>query len=363
MRDLLGQILELLPDQAVALARIIDRTGAGPRETGAAMAVTEQGRVLGSLSGGCVESAVLTTAGQVLLDGQASLERFAAADQLTVGLPCGGEIEVFVERLDHTDLPALRTLHTALDVHHPVAYATTLESTPDRKLLRPGDRTPWRGLDHDAAALLAAGHNGLIGAQECTPGLAERPRTFVQVFRSPARMILAGANDYTRALTVAAANLGYHVTVVDARETFTTPSRFPAADDVVVDWPHRYVEAEQSAGRIDERTVLCVLTHDPKFDVPLLASALRLPARGFIGALGSRRAHADRTTRLRESGLTEAEIACIRSPLGLDLNANTPEETAISILGQVLAERSGATAKPLAALDGPIHRRGDSARI
>ena len=363
MRDLLGQVLELLGDQAVALARIVDRTGAGPRETGAAMAMTGDGRVLGSLSGGCVESAVLAAAGQVLLDGRASLERFAAADELTVGLPCGGEIEVFVERLDRDDLPVLRALHSALDAHHPIAYATTLESTPDRRLLRPGDTAPWRGLDHDAAALLTAGHNGLIGAQDCTPAQAERPRTFVQVFRSPARMILAGANDYTRAMTVAAANLGYHVTVVDARETFTTPARFPAAHEVVVDWPHRYLEAENAAARVDDRTVVCVLTHDPKFDVPLLATALRLPAIGFLGALGSRRAHADRTARLRESGLSDAEIARVRSPLGLDLDAHTPAETAISILGQILAERSGATARPLTALDGPIHGPGESTEL
>ncbi|MGY0501363.1 XdhC family protein [Nocardia sp. FBN12] len=357
MRELLGTTLELLPDQAVALARIIDRTGAGPRETGAAMVVTGDGQVLGSLSGGCIESAVLHTAHQVLLDGRASLERFAAADEITVGLPCGGEIEVFVERLDNTDVPTLRALHSALEAHRPVAYATTLESTPDRRLLHPGDSHPWRGLDHDAAALLTAGHNGLIGAQDCTPAQADRPRTFVQVFRTPARMILAGANDYTRALAVTAATLGYHVTVVDARETFTTPARFPAADEVVVDWPHRYLEAEQAAGRIDARTVVCVLTHDPKFDVPLLASALRLPAVAFIGALGSRRAHADRTTRLRDAGLTDAETARVRSPLGLDLAAITPEETAISVLAQILADRANATAQPLANLDGPIHRR------
>ncbi|MFD3592022.1 XdhC family protein [Nocardia sp. NPDC058640] len=357
MRDLLGQVLELLPDQAVALARIVDRTGAGPRETGAAMVVTADGRVLGSLSGGCVESAVLTTAHQVLIDGQACLERFAAADELAVGLPCGGEIEVFVERLDHTDLPRLRALHTALAAHHPVAYATTLESTPDRKLLHPGDSHPWRGLDQDAAALLTAGHNGLIGAQDCTPAAADRPRTFVQVFHTPARMILAGANDYTRALSAAATTLGYHVTVVDARETFTTPTRFPAAHEVVVDWPHRYLEAEQAAARIDARTVVCVLTHDPKFDVPLLSSALRLPQVGFIGALGSRRAHTDRTTRLQEAGFTKLEIARVRSPLGLDIAAHTPEETAISILAQILADRGAATAQPLTTLTGPIHRR------
>ncbi|MFD3702744.1 XdhC family protein [Nocardia sp. NPDC058658] len=357
MRDLLGQVLELLPGQALALARIVDRTGAGPRETGSAMAVTGDGSVLGSLSGGCVESSVLATASQVLRDGHATLERFAAADEITVGLPCGGEIEVFVERLDHTDLPVLSALRLALVAHHPVAYATTLESTPDRKLLRPGDSHPWRGLDQDAAALLTAGHNGLIGAQDCTPAQSVRPRTFVQVFRAPARMILAGANDYTRALTVAASTLGYHVTVVDARETFTTPTRFPAADEVVVDWPHRYLDAEQAAGRIDARTVICVLTHDPKFDVPLLTSALRLPEVGFIGALGSRRAHTDRTNRLHEAGLAPRETARIRSPLGLDIAAHTPEESAISILAQILADRGNATAQPLSTLTGPIHRR------
>lgn len=357
MRDVLGQVLDLLADQPVALARIVDRTGASPRDVGAAMAVTADGRVIGSLSGGCVESAVLTTAVQVLSDGQSSLERFAAADELAVGLPCGGEIEVFVERLDHTDLPRLRELDAALTAHRPVAFATTLESAPDRKLLYPGHNAPWRDLDHDAAALLAAGNSGLIGAQDCTPAAATRPRTFVQVFRSPARMILAGANDYSRALTVAAAQLGYRVTVVDARETFTTPARFPAANEVVVDWPHRYLDAEHRAGRIDERTVVCVLTHDPKFDVPMLVSALRIPAIGFLGALGSRRAHADRDRRLREAGLSATEIARVRSPLGLDLGAHTPEETAISILAQVLAERGNASAQALSELTGPIHAR------
>lgn len=354
MRELLGPVLALLAAQPVALARIVDRTDAGPRETGAAMAVTGDGRVLGSLSGGCVEAAVLHTAGQVLRDGHASTERFAAADEFAVGLPCGGEIEVFVERLDHTAVPLLRELDAALTAHHPIALATTLESTPDRRLLTPEQPEPWRDLDCDAAALLAAGRHGIVGAQDCTPAAATRPRTFVQVFRSPARMILAGADDYTRALAAAATPLGYHVTVVDARETFTTPVRFPGAHEVVVDWPHRYLESEHRAGRLDHRTVVCVLTHDPKFDVPLLAAALPLPL-AFLGALGSRRAHADRTARLRESGCAPADIARIHSPLGLDLAAHTPEETAISILAEILATRTAATARPLADLDGPIH--------
>ncbi|MEV0331965.1 XdhC family protein [Nocardia sp. NPDC050717] len=390
MRELLEQVLGVLAHEPVALARIVDRTGAGPRETGAAMAVTADGRVIGSLSGGCVESSIVDTAGVVLRDGVASIERFAAADELAVGLPCGGEIEVFVERLDRTALPLLHALSTALRAGQAVAYATTLESAPDRALLyadrvepRRGlgrdagpprgeaavarepapDRqlvylgriAPWRALDKDVAALLGTGRNGLIGGQDGTPAVTARPRTFVQVFRSPARLILAGANDYTRALTVAAGRLGYHVTVVDARETFTTPARFPAADAVVVDWPHRYLDTEFRAGRIDDRTVVCVLTHDPKFDVPALVTAVRLPV-AFVGALGSRRAHDDRTRRLREAGLTDAETARIRSPLGLDLGAHTPDETAISILAQILADRAGATGHPLDTLDGPIHR-------
>ncbi|WP_336085781.1 XdhC family protein [Nocardia sp. SSK8] len=354
MRELLGPVLDLLTTQPVALARIVARTDAGPRETGAAMAVTGASRVLGSLSGGCVEAAVLHTARQVLRDGQASGERFAAADGFAVGLPCGGEVEIFVERLDHTAIPLLRELHDAVTAHRPVALATTLETMPDRKLLHPGDTAPWHGIDRDAAALLAAGRHGIIGAQDGTPAAATRPRTFVQVFHTPARMILAGADDYTRALAAAAAPLGFHVTVVDARETFCTPARFPAAHEVVIDWPHRYLANEYRAGRVDPRTVVCVLTHDPKFDVPLLTTAMPLPL-AFLGALGSRRAHADRVTRLRESGCTSADLARVHSPLGLDLAAHTPEETAISILAEILAARSHASARPLADLDGPIH--------
>uniref|UniRef100_UPI0024588D9D XdhC family protein n=1 Tax=Nocardia neocaledoniensis TaxID=236511 RepID=UPI0024588D9D len=160
MRELLEQVLELLPDGPVALARIVDRTGAGPRETGAAMAVTPDGLVIGSLSGGCVESSIMATADGVLRDGVASIERFAAADELAVGLPCGGEIEVFVERLDRTALPLLRALSTALRAGEAVAYATTLESAPDRALLYPDRVEPRRGLGQDAGPPPPGGGGG-----------------------------------------------------------------------------------------------------------------------------------------------------------------------------------------------------------
>ena len=149
--------------------------------------------------------------------------------------------------------------------------------------------------------------------------------------------------------------LGYRVTVCDARPVFATASRFPGANEVVVDWPHRYLEAEAAAGRIDSRTVITVLTHDPKFDVPVLEVALRLPEVGYIGAMGSRRTHDDRLARLREAGLTETELARMSSPIGLDLGARTPEETAVSIAAEMIAQHWGAGGSRLAERDGPIH--------
>lgn len=356
MRTMLEQLVLLAGRGPVALARIVDATGPGPRELGAAMVVTDS-EVFGSLSGGCVEAAVVESARAVLVSGHAVSDRFgyAEADGFAVGLTCGGEIEVFVERVDSTRLPALVAVRAAIEAGEPVSLATTLDAAPDWKLLRPGDAEPWRGVDRDARALLTAGRSGLVGSDECETVQAPRPRVFVQTFAAPARMILAGANDFVRALARTGRQLGYRITVVDARETFATPARFPSAHEVVVDWPHRYLAAEHVAGRIDHRTVVCVLTHDTKFDVPMLMAALAIEEIAFIGALGSRRTHHERTERLRAAGITNVQLSRLKSPLGLDLNAHTPDETAISIAAQILAERGGASARPLATTDGPIH--------
>jgi xanthine dehydrogenase accessory factor len=150
--------------------------------------------------------------------------------------------------------------------------------------------------------------------------------------------------------------LGYHVTVCDARPVFATRARFPGADEVVVDWPHRFL----AGAEVDARTVICVLTHDPKFDVPVLEVALRTPA-GYVGAMGSRRTHADRLERLRAIGLTEAELARLRSPIGLDLGARTPEETAVSIAAELIQLRWGGTGQALTSTDGRIHPETTSA--
>jgi xanthine dehydrogenase accessory factor len=170
-------------------------------------------------------------------------------------------------------------------------------------------------------------------------------------------MLVFGAIDYAAALVGMGKFLGYRVTVCDARAVMATPERFPNADEVVIEWPHRYLARTQTDGR----TVVCVLTHDPKFDVPLLVEALRRPL-GYLGALGSRRTHDERCRRLREAGLTAAEISRLRAPIGLDLGARTPEETAVSIAAEIVALRRSGSGRPLASTHGPIHHESDGTR-
>ncbi len=181
---------------------------------------------------------------------------------------------------------------------------------------------------------------------------------FVNSFEPPPRMLVFGAIDFAAAMARMGAYLGYEVTVCDARSVFATKTRFPEAHEVVVDWPHRYLTAEAEAGRIDPRTVITVLTHDPKFDVPVLEVALRLDV-AYVGAMGSRRTHEDRMRRLREIGMTDAELARLASPVGLDLGARTPEETAVSIAAEIIALRWGGSGRRLVDLDGPIHGEQD----
>jgi xanthine dehydrogenase accessory factor len=208
----------------------------------------------------------------------------------------------------------------------------------------------------DALGLLAVGHNGTLGYGPDGERRGEGMRVFVWAFAPRPRMLVFGAIDFAAAVARIGGFLGYHVTVCDARPVFATSSRFPGVDEVVVDWPHRYLEAEQEAGRIDQRTVIAVLTHDPKFDVPLLELALRLPEVAYVGAMGSRRTHDDRMARLREAGLTGEELARLSSPIGLDLGARTPEETAVSIAAEIIAGRWGGSGKRLGAGSDRIHR-------
>ncbi|MFI0899559.1 XdhC family protein [Streptomyces sp. NPDC020983] len=361
-----------------AVATVVAVSGSAPRPPGAALAVDADGTAVGSVSGGCVEADVYLLCQEVLAAGEGApplLRRYGYSDDdaFAVGLTCGGELDVLVQRVDPAARPELAAAFAAFAAGE-VAALTRVVAGPagllGRALLVRPDLRCEGGLGDarlDAAAaertraLLAAGRTGtfVIGADGSHCG---EPLTLLaESHAAPPRLLVFGACDFAAALVPAASLLGYRVTVCDARPAFTTPRRFPGADEVVVDRPDRYLGAEAAAGRLDARTAVCVLTHDARFDVPVLARALRLPL-GYVGAMGSRRTHADRTARLRAAGVPAAALARLRSPIGLDLGARTPQETALSITAEILACRTGAPGTPLTGASAPIHAPGGEPR-
>ncbi|WP_250033254.1 XdhC family protein [Paractinoplanes maris] len=363
MRDVLESLLAWWEaGEPVGLATVTATWSSAPRQPGAAMVVGPGGEVAGSVSGGCVEGAVYELCREVVETGTARTARFGVSDDdaFEVGLTCGGTIELLIERVDRESFPQLPELARAIAAGRPVALLTRvgdarhLVITPDgRDGTLGGDRVDDAATD-DGRGLLAAGRTGVLHYGPSGERRGEGLAVLVASFAPPARMLVFGATDHAAATARIGSFLGYHVTVCDARPVFATARRFPSADEVVVDWPHRYLTAEFEAGRIDERTVLCVLTHDPKFDVPVLEAALRLPV-AYIGAMGSRRTHDDRNKRLQEAGVTDAELGRLASPVGLDLGARTPEETAVSIAAEIVALRWGGTGARLTATAGRIH--------
>ena len=364
----------------VAIARVIDIEGSAPREPGAAMAVSEDGEVAGSVSGGCVETALVADALDVLASGRAHIAAFGYSDDeaFAVGLTCGGTIRVYVEPVGDGGMAAeiLEALRGHLAAQLPVALATVLETNADEAadqgdcapaagatmLVRSGGETTGslgiRELD-DAVRRDVLGHleAGTTAIRRYGPrGEASRQdlAVFVETFAPPPRMVIFGAVDFTAALAKVAKILGYRVIVCDARPVFATPARFPMADEVVVDWPDRYLAT--IGATLGARDAVCVLAHDPKFDVPAVVGALATRV-GYIGAMGSRRTAADREKRLREAGVGDKELARVMAPIGLDIGAVTPEETAISICAEIVTRRSGdRSGSPLRTTDGPIHR-------
>jgi xanthine dehydrogenase accessory factor len=350
------------------VATVVGTYRSAPRQPGASMLVGPGGEAVGSVSGGCVEGAVYELGQQVLADGRPVLQRYGVSDDdaFAVGLTCGGIIDLFVEKVNRETFPQLGDVAQAIAKEQPVAVATVVTGPPDRlgtRLVVWPDRvdgsTGSARLDDavrdDVRGLLDAGRNATLHYGVDGQRRGEGLDVFVESFAPPPRMIVFGAIDFAAAVAKIGSFLGYRVTVCDARPVFATASRFPGANEVVVEWPHRYLAAEAAAGRIDGRTVLCVLTHDPKFDVPLLEVALRLPEVAYIGAMGSRRTHDDRRERLLERGVTEAELARMSSPIGLDLGARTPEETAVSIAAEMIATHWGGAGSRLADREGPIH--------
>ncbi|MGP3991879.1 XdhC family protein [Streptomyces sp. 3N207] len=359
-----------------AVATVVATNGSAPRQPGAALAVSADGTAIGSVSGGCVEGAVYELCQQSLQSGEAALERFGYSDDdaFSTGLTCGGGIDILVtpvrtggspvDSVNRETLAAalaavvvgeaaavariiqgpMQLMGRALHLRCDGSYAGTLGSHPELDRAAAGE----------ARALLDAGRTATveIGADSSHCG---RPIVLlVESSVPPPRMIIFGAIDFASALAQVGKFLNCHVTVCDARPVFATAQRFPTADEIVVDWPHRYLDSQ----KLDGRAVLCVLTHDAKFDVPLLQRALKLPA-AYIGAMGSRRTHLDRLDRLHEVGVTELELARLRSPIGLDLGAHTPEETALSIAAEIVADRRGGSGIPLTGAHTTIHH-GDT---
>ncbi|WP_405968056.1 XdhC family protein [Streptomyces sp. NBC_00015] len=400
-----------------AVATVVAVGGSAPRRPGAALAVDADGTAIGSVSGGCVEGAVYELCRQALEDGESVLERFGYSDDdaFAVGLTCGGIIDILVTpvRVGDRVRPVIAAGLAAAASGGATALARIVTGPADlvgRALVvrrrgtdENGSRTsasydsgfqgsasydsgfhasgsydsafrnstPYdsgfheggfgahpeldRTVAAEAGAFLDAGRTGTLeigeGGSRCGAPLT----VLVESSVPPPRMIVFGAIDFASALVRVGKFLNYRVTVCDARPVFATEARFPEADEIVVEWPHRYLERTE----VDARTVLCVLTHDAKFDVPLLRLALRLPV-AYVGAMGSRRTHLDRNARLREVGVTELELARLRSPIGLDLGARTPEETALSIAAEIVADRRGGSGVSLTGAHTPIHHDAGS---
>jgi xanthine dehydrogenase accessory factor len=411
VRDILNKITKWWESgETFGLATVVRTYRSAPRDPGAALAVSSSAdhEVIGSVSGGCVEGAVYELSLDVCRTGSPVYQTYGVSDDdaFAVGLTCGGIIDLFVERVNKDSFPELGDIAAAVERGEPVAVATVIAGPGQigaRRVIWGGDIRPGAGADGaeaDGAGADGAGADGGATAADEGQGtgrdawqagasgtLGSGPRldeavdddvrgmlaqgltgirrygaqgerrgddlsVFVNSFAPAPRMLVFGAIDFAAAVARVGKFLGYHVTVCDARKVFATASRFPDADEVVVDWPHRFLAGTD----VDARTVICVLTHDPKFDVPLLEVALRTPA-GYIGAMGSRRTHDDRLARLREVGLTEDELARLRSPIGLDLGARTPEETAVSIAAELIQLRWGGTGQPLTATEGRIHHQ------
>jgi xanthine dehydrogenase accessory factor len=380
--------------EAVGVATVVATWRSAPRPAGATMLVGADGTAVGSVSGGCVEGAVYELATSVVATGEPVLQRYGVSDDdaFAVGLTCGGILDVYVEKISRETFPQFDSVVEAIRTSTPVAVVTCVAATKSGAVVAAGgpviegtlptggglagdpaqrlgrrlvifeDRVEGTlGSDRiddavadDARGMLASGKTGTLKYGYDGERRGDELMLFVAAYNAQPRMIVFGAIDFAAAVARMGAFLGYRVTVCDARPVFATKRRFPDAHEVVVAWPHRYMRAEADAGRLDERTVVCVLTHDPKFDAPVLEVALRLPL-AYVGAMGSRRTHEDRLERLRQVGLDGDELSRLASPVGLDLGARTPEETAVSIAAEIISARWGGSGERLTRIEGRIH--------
>jgi len=353
----------------VAVATVCDTWQSAPRSPGSIMVHGPDGEVTGSVSGGCVEGAVYESGLDVLATGRPRLEHYGVSDAeaFSVGLTCGGQIDVFIEAVSPQAYPELGD---ALSTEHPpVAVATViaheLPARVGRHLVVHESSVLGslgsEALDEavarearEARARAGEGKSTVVAFQRDEVAGEPAVRVFLSAPAIPARLLVFGATDLTAAVASLGTFAGYHVTVCDARPVFATPGRFQDAAEVINEWPHRYLAREAAEGRIDGRTALAVLTHDPKFDTPVLLAALGMPV-GYIGLLGSRRTCEDRRRRLVDAGVPPEQLDRLRAPIGLDLGGRSVQEMAISILAEIIATRSGGTGAPLSSVTSSIH--------
>jgi xanthine dehydrogenase accessory factor len=406
MLNLLPSVRDWQPavsGQPCAVATVVGTTGSVPRPVGTSMIVSATGEVLGGLSGGCVEGSVVEAALQTLHDGGIRRETFgySADDAIAAGLTCGGRLDIHIEQFefgpsgplwmklrepriqDRAALALIRRLDRqgkdAVVINDPAHFDVTASAEVAVLLgLVPSQHSALRAAAAQLEPLLRGGRSGLVRLapqQGCLSAsgqtlaasgqnlpaagqtMPEPVTLLVESRLPPARMLIFGANDFSAALLPAARLLDYRVTVCDAREAFSRQERFAGADDVITDWPHRYLAAEVEAGRIDSRTAVCVLTHDPKFDIPLLAAALQLEL-AYVGAMGSRLSHGGRVESLLGEGVAPESLSRLHSPIGLDLGAVTPAEVAVAITAELVATRNRGKQPAVASLKdgaGPIH--------
>jgi xanthine dehydrogenase accessory factor len=365
--------------ETFALATIVGGHGSAPMPLGTAMGIgparleanaeCSPRAVVGSLSGGCIEASVYASAEHLFTSSaHFALEHFGYSDETSfaAGLSCGGTLEVFTELVTRETFAEFGRLVEAVRNQETVALATIIDGPTDnlgRHLLIFRDHFEGRlGSDELSSAVFTEGA-AFLRAEETETLVYETEgqrrggnlRVFIRTFKRAPRMLVFGAIDFAAALADTGKLLGYHVTVCDARPIFATARRFPQADEVVCRWPHQYLQDESDKGALDASTVICVLTHDPKFDIPLLQLALQLPA-SYVGAMASRKTHDERLRLLRQTGVGESDIARLRSPIGLDLGARSPHETAISIVSEIIATKYGRSGGPLTESLGPIHR-------
>ena len=315
------------------MARVVATRRSAPRPVGSKLIVSESGELAGSVSGGCVESEVVEAAREVLSGGEPRLLTYGISDDLalTVGLPCGGEIDVWV------DEPKPELLAQLTDIARNERRAVVLVDLEDGT-----QRLVLDGANGFGDELIRGGHSKVIEL--------EGRRVFADVFGPPPRLLVYGAVDTADALCAAAGGIGWHTIVADARGRFATRERLPNADEVLVAWPEETLAQVQP----DHTTAIVVLTHDDKFDVPMLVGALASDAF-YVGALGSRRNQERRRERLLEAGVDESALERISGPAGLDVGAHSPAETAVSILAEIMAVRAGRDGGRLRESSGRIH--------